>query len=37
MQMLTDNAEVLLYVFGIPLFFIVVKAMMGWIKSIRRV
>jgi hypothetical protein len=37
MQMLTDNAGVLLYVFGIPLFLIAVSVLLGWIKAIRRV
>jgi hypothetical protein len=37
MQMLTDNAAVLLYVFGIPLFLITVSVVLGWIKAIRRV
>jgi hypothetical protein len=35
-QMLTDNSAVLAYVFGIPLFLIIVSVIMGWIKSIRR-
>jgi hypothetical protein len=34
--MLTDNAAVLAYVFGIPLFLILVAVIMGWIKSIRK-
>jgi hypothetical protein len=35
MGMLTDNAPVLLYVFGIPFFLIAVSVILGWIKSIR--
>lgn len=35
MQMLTDNATILLYVFGIPLFLIVVNIVLGWIKAIK--
>jgi hypothetical protein len=35
-QMLTDNASILAYVFGIPLFLILVSVIMGWVKSIRR-
>jgi hypothetical protein len=34
-QMLTDNASILAYVFGIPLFLILVAVIMGWVKSIR--
>jgi H+/gluconate symporter-like permease len=34
--MLADNKLVLAYVFGIPLFFILVAVVMGWIKSIRK-
>jgi hypothetical protein len=35
-QMLTDNSAILAYVFGIPLFLILVAVIMGWVKSIRR-
>jgi hypothetical protein len=35
MGMLTDNAPVLLYVLGIPLFLIAVSVLIGWIKAIR--
>jgi len=35
-QMLTDNAGILAYVFGIPLFLILVSVITSWIKSIRR-
>jgi hypothetical protein len=35
MQMLTDNATLLLYIFGIPLFLIAVNIVLGWIKSIK--
>jgi len=33
--MLTDNMGILAYVFGIPLFLILVAVIMSWIKSIR--
>jgi predicted hotdog family 3-hydroxylacyl-ACP dehydratase len=36
MQMLTDNQDTLIYVFGIPLMLITVAVVLGWIKSIRR-
>jgi hypothetical protein len=34
-QMGTDNQPVLIYIFGIPLFLILVSVIMGWIKSVK--
>lgn len=35
-QLMTDNGAVLAYVFGIPLFFILVAVVMDWIKGIKK-
>jgi hypothetical protein len=36
MQMITDNAGILFYVFGIPIFLISVYVLSGWINDIKR-